>query len=380
MNENKIEKKYNPKQRKIFSIPLNPYLTKEDYENIFVPFLKRNKEWIYDVYFTCRIPPFMQDAMGANFTDEAIIQIFNNAMALQKDTGIMVSATFNNVLVPPTYENLEIFVENLKYLYEAGLRSMTIPHNHWVSMGILQKEFPEMLIKNTVLKRVKNGQEFWDACEAGYDYVNIDRILLRDEERLKQIKKAQLKYEEKTGKYVPIAILANEGCRGKCPVMNEHYTINNSSGSRQPGTDKPYFYQKISEVSCPKWRLEDPAYPLKVANIPPYREDVERILSYVDILKMHGREGFGLLNDTVEFVESYVRGDEELFDISVRNLIEDMEVDKTKLDIWRKHIRTCEFECWDCHLCDELIQSAKQKKEDKTNSSIDDLIKKLNEK
>lgn len=363
-----------PQKRKIFSIPLNPYTSKEDFENVFVPFLKKNADWIYDVYFTSRIPPFMQDAMGATFNNDALAQMFQNALALEEKTGVRVSATFNNVNVPSTAENLEIFVSNLKYLYDAGLRSMTQPSNHWMMTGVFKEKFPELQIKNTVLKRVACAQDFWNAAEAGYDYINVDRILLRDEETLKEIKRAQLKFEQEHGKYIPIALLANEGCRGKCPVMNEHYTINNSSGSRQPGTDKPYFYQKISEVSCPKWRLEDPAYSFKMGNIPPYREDFERLLENVDIIKMHGREGFGLMNDTIKFIESYVNGDKELHDISIRGQIEDLNVNQPKLQAWRKHIRTCRFECWDCHLCDELVASAQKKKDKDLGTSIDDLI------
>lgn len=360
--------------KKIFSIPLNPYISKEDYDNVFVPFLTKYKDWIYDVYFTARIPPFMQDAMGATFNDEQLVQMFNNALTLEEATGVRVSATFNNITVPPTAENLDIFVSNLKYLYDAGLRSMTQPHNHWMMTGAFKEVFPEMQVKNTVLRRVASGQDFWTAAEAGYDYINIDRILLRDEEMLKTIKKAQLKFQEQTGKYIPIALLANEGCKGKCPAMNEHYTVNSASGSRQPGTDKPYFYQKISKNTCPKWRLEDPAYSFKVANIPPYREDFERLLEYVDIIKMHGREGFGLLNDTIKFIESYANGDEELHDISVRNQIIDLQVNDQKLEAWKKHIRNCKFECWDCHLCDELVASAQKKKDKSIGSSIDDLL------
>jgi hypothetical protein len=363
-----------PIKRQIFSIPLNPYTTAEDFKNVFVPFLKKHKDWIYDVYFTARIPPFMQDAMGATFKEEQLVQMFQNALALQEQTGVRVSATFNNVNVPPTAENLEIFVNNLKYMYDAGLRSMTQPHNHWMMTNVFKDMFPEMQVKNTVLKRVATAADYWNACEAGYDYVNIDRILLRDEATLDNIKRAQLKFQEQTGKYVPTALLANEGCRGKCPAMNEHYTINSASGSRQPGTDKPYFYQKISENTCPKWRLEDPAYSFKMANIPPYRKDVERILEKVDILKMHGREGFGLLNDTIKFVESYVNGDEELHDISVRGQIESLKVRPSVLESWKKHIRNCHFECWDCHLCDELVASAQNKKDKDLGSSIDDLI------
>ena len=363
-----------PKPKKIFSIPLNPYITAEDFNNIFVPFVKKYKDWIYDIYTTTRIAPFLQDAMGATFTEEQLVQMFQNAITLQEITGVTVSATFNNINVPPTAENLEIFISNLKYLYDGGLRSMTQPHNHWMMTGVFKEQFPEMTVKNTILRRVATAADFWNACEAGYDYVNIDRILLRDETTVKHIKKAQMKYFELTGKYVQTAILANEGCRGKCPAMNEHYTINTSSGSRQPGTDKPYFYQKISENTCPKWRLEDPAYAFKMANIPPYREDVERILENVDILKMHGREGFGLMNSTIKFIESYVNGEEQLYDISVRNQIDDLEVRPAVLEAWKNKIRDCHFECWDCRMCDELVASAQKKKDKSLNASIDNLI------
>jgi hypothetical protein len=251
---------------------------------------------------------------------------------------------------------------------------MTQPHNHWMMSKVFKEKFPELQVKNTVLKRVATAQDFWLAAELGYDYVNIDRILLRDETMLGRIREAQIKFQAETGKYVPTALLANEGCLGKCPAMNEHYTLNSASGSRQPGTDKPYFHQSISKNTCPKWRLEDPAYSFKMANIPPYREDVERILDKVDILKMHGREGFGLLNSTISFVESYVNADAELFDISVRTQIEDLMVQPKVLDAWRTHIRDCKFECWDCHLCDKLVESAQKKKDKNLGTSIDQLI------
>lgn len=371
MNENS---KFKPTKRKIFSIPLNPYTSAEDFEKIFVPFLIKNKDWIVDVFCTCRVPPFLQDAMGATFKEEQLVQMFQNALALQEKTGVRVSATFNNTNVPATAENLEIFCSNLKFMYDAGLRSMTQPHNHWMLSGVFKEHFPELQVKNTVLNRVSTPQDFWNAMEAGYDYINIDRILLRDEITVKKIKEAQLKFQERTGKYVPYALIANEGCRGKCPTMNEHYTINNASGSRQPGTDKPYFYQNMSKVTCPKWRLEDPAYAFKMANIPPFREDVERLLENVDILKMHGREGFGLLNDTINFVESYIKGDDELHDISVRNQLIDLNVKPRVLESWRHKIRNCQFECWDCDLCEKMVASAQKKKDEASGTSIDDLI------
>jgi len=52
--------------KKIFSVPLNPKLNEQQFLE-FYQFLERNKDWISDVYFTSRIAPFKQDAMGDVF-------------------------------------------------------------------------------------------------------------------------------------------------------------------------------------------------------------------------------------------------------------------------------------------------------------------------
>ena len=98
---------------KIFSIPLNPKLSEQEFKQ-FYDFCKAHKDYIYDIYFTCRIPPFTQDAMGAIFREEDRDIVFENAMIIQKVLGIKISATFNNINVSPKYENYKLFVDNLK--------------------------------------------------------------------------------------------------------------------------------------------------------------------------------------------------------------------------------------------------------------------------
>ena len=156
-------------------------LSEEDFVGTFVPFLQEHKDWIYDVYFTCRIPPFFQDAMGSVFRPEDRNVVIENALQIQDVLGIKVSATFNNINVSPNFNNYQMFIENLKPLYEKGLRCITIPHAHWVAMG-LKKHFPDMEIKNTILRKVATAQDFWYNAEQGFDYINIDRILMRDVE------------------------------------------------------------------------------------------------------------------------------------------------------------------------------------------------------
>ena len=124
----------------MFSIPLNPKLNNDQLQN-FVEFCNKHKEVIYDIYFTCRMPPFTQDAMGDVFqsnTDDLIEVAFK----IQEHTGIRVSATFNNTEVRPTQDNLDLWIKNFKQLYDYGIRSATIPHTHWVATGQIQKAMP----------------------------------------------------------------------------------------------------------------------------------------------------------------------------------------------------------------------------------------------
>ena len=165
------------KMPKIFSVPLNPFTTQKYFEETFMPFLESYKEWIYDIYFTSRIEPFAQDAMGASIREEDRDTLIQNALFIKESLGIEISATFNNINVSPKYENYRLFKKNFKDLYDAGVRSATVPHAHWVALG-LKKEFPDLKVKNTILRKVVTAQDYVLAAEQGFDYINIERILM----------------------------------------------------------------------------------------------------------------------------------------------------------------------------------------------------------
>lgn len=340
--------------KKIFSIPLNPMLPEKDFIEKFVPFLQQYEAWIYDVYFTCRIPPFTQDAMGSVFSSEYVDAVVDNAMQIQEVLGIKVSATFNNVNVSPKYDNYKLFIEHLKPLYDRGLRSITLAHGHWVAMG-LKKHFPELEVKNTILRKVATAQDFWYNAEQGFDYINVDRILMRDVDELKNIRRAQLAFQEKTGRYVNIALLTNEGCLGRCPVMDEHYSYNNLKTEN----DLPYFRHEISKVTCEyKWEKEINAFFFKAATIPPFKKEFDEYLEYVDIFKMHGRDSFNRLDETIEIVQNYAQGKELLSNTSELYLD---GVPHDELNGWRNKIKKCKFQCWDCNYCDVVADHKKGK-------------------
>lgn len=332
----------------MFSVPLNPKLMEKEFHN-YLQFLQRNKHLIYDFYFTCRIPPFNQDAMGDTFVggQEDHNYMINMALEVQKQTGVTASAVFNNTEVRPSQENLDLWIKNFAPLYDAGIRSVTIPHTHWVATGQIKKAFPELFIKNTILRNVSEPRDIEKLAKAGFDYVNLDRDLMRDHEKLLRFKKAKEKYG------VKLSLLANEGCLGGCIMMDEHYQFNNTR------TDGPqYFNDPISRVSCPKWDHEDQAVSLKTANMPPWREDWEFFLTDlgIDVIKMHGRESTSRLRETMDIIDKYREGKDILFD-GFNDFIEETNLVDKPINVWRNKIKTCKFDCWDCGFCDKIVKA-----------------------
>jgi|688.fasta_scaffold05873_14 hypothetical protein len=330
----------------MFSVPLNPKLT-ENQLNEFISFLKEYKSFIYDFYFTCRVSPFDQDAMGDVFNggEEDHNYLIGLALHIQNETGVTASAVFNNIQVRPSQQNLDLFIENFRPVYDSGIKSATIPHTHWMATGQIKKAFPDLFVKNTILRNVSEPRDIEHLAKAGFDYINLDRDLMRDHEKLKRFKKAKSQFG------VKISLLANEGCYGGCVMMDEHYQFNNTR------TDGPqYFNDPISRVSCPKWDHEDFAVSLKTANFPPWREDWQEFIDDlgIDVIKMHGRESHTRLKETMEIIKRYANNEEILFD-SFNDFIEETNMVDKPIAIWRNKIKNCKFDCWDCGYCDKIM-------------------------
>jgi collagenase-like PrtC family protease len=325
---------------KIFSIPINPKLSETQFIE-FVQFCDTYKDYISDLYFTCRIAPFTQDAMGDVFiADDSAQYMIDMALFIQEKTGITASATFNNNTIRPTQENLDLWIQSFKPLYEAGVRLCTLPFNHWLLTGQIQKEFPELEVRSSILMDTKTATDVYNIVTSGFHSVCIDRALMRDHDTIKTIAKI------KRTKTFKLVLLANEGCLGKCPVMAEHYQYNNTRT-----VESQYFNNPISRLSCPKWDFTNKAVVLKTADIPAWKEDWDEFLSIgVDIFKMHGRENVKKIYETMEIVRNYAENREKLYDVNLGI----NAADEAK---WRKIIKTCKFECWSCNFCDRKAEN-----------------------
>lgn len=343
---------------KMFSLPINPKIDENFANDILIPFLKKHKEYIFDLYFTCRMPPFIQDAMGDVFEDD-LRQTTFNALYISKQTGIPLSATFNNPYVRPTQENLDLFINNFKYIYEAGVRTVTLPHTSWMLTGQIQKEMPELYVKNTILHEVTKANDIVSLAKAGFNYINLDRDLMRDQDQLRRLKEAK-DYCASIDKPVKFSMLANEGCWGGCPIMPEHYHYNNTRENHEP----PYFGNIISRVSCSKWEQQDSSAVLKSSNLPPWKKDWEEMFDLgIDVFKLHGRESVMRLKESMDIIHRWAN-DEELLFPELNTYIQDKSLNERPIDIWREKIKTCKFDCWDCNYCEAVID-AHHKKQDR---------------
>ena len=341
---------------KVFSLPINPKFDPQFIETKFLDFLIRNKDYIFDLYFTCRMPPFTQDAMGEVFMSEDIeLDVIGMANWLSQESGIPLSATFNNIYVRPDQKNLEEWITNFKQLYDIGIRIVTLPHTSWVSTGQIQKEYPELYIKNTILREVTRANEVVELAQAGFHYVNLDRDLMRDRDRLLEIKEAK-EYCAEQGYPVKISLLVNEGCWGNCPIMTEHYHYNNTRNIDDP----QYFNSRISRISCSKWdAMNGGLAALKAANLPPWKEDWEEMLDLgIDVFKMHGRESPSRLMESMDIINRWALDKDILFP-QYKKYIEDVDLKERPIDVWREKIKTCQFNCWKCNYCDKVYESGK---------------------
>ena len=312
----------------------------------------------------------MQDAMGDVFSSvNDAQQAVKNAFYISQQTGIPLSATFNNIWVRPDQKNLETFITNFKFLYDNGVRIATIPHTSWIMTGQIQKEYPKLFIKNTILRDVSKPNEIASLASAGFHYINLDRDVMRDRELLDRLKEVK-QYCADKGNPVKLSLLVNEHCWGGCPIMPEHYQYN----STREGTDPQYFNSDISRVSCSRWDAYDSAHILKEANLPPWKKDWEEFLDVIDVFKLHGRENAMRFKESLDLIQRW-NDDVEVMYPEYDVYMKDVKIKDAPINIWRNKIKSCRFDCWGCNYCESVVESALKKEKRTMNPYVDRVIR-----
>lgn len=311
---------------------------------------------IHDLNFTCRVPPFLRDAHGVHLTPEENHAHFEQLLAAQRATGITASAVFNDILVPNTEEELRRFVTNLEPLVARGLRSISVPHVLWMKMGLLRKAFPGLFIKDTVLREVRSGQDLWNHAEAGYDYVNVDRRVLRDRAALVEIAAARDAFAARCGKRVVLSVLHGEGCLGACPLVAEHY--HHTLTHPRVDDDLPAsleVFRLPTRYACQAIGHPNVNLP-RLVGLPWFREELEEISAFFDVIKLAGRRSFLSLGDALDGIEGFLATGGELVYGAPPDIAR-LWRNPASHDLvlrWRKATRTCRYQCWRCSICTEL--------------------------
>lgn len=328
-----------------FSVPLWPGLNPKEVEEIVVPFLEECGDLISDLYFTSRIPPFNSDAMGGIIVPEERLTVMKNALVISRHFDIPLSATFNDITLSPSIKNYKTFVENFKLLYNEGIKVVTIPHTSWLRFG-LKYEFPDLFVKNTILNRAQTASEIAKLFEEGFDYINLNRELMRDEKSLKEIKSAKRAMEARLNKPLYVSLLYNESCEGNCPIHQDHYVYNLNRTVNDPS----YFGGEFYNISpCILKGSNTDLWYLKSSTVPSFYSELDRLSNYIDIFKMHGREDKTVFLKTLKIITQFKR--RELIEDPYRIALSILpDIDKKT---WLKTIRNCKFNCWKCQVCEE---------------------------
>ena len=222
------------------------------------------------------------DVMGKVATDHQIDNLFK----IQEDFGIPISLTINQETHPVEIITNEFirrnFIKFIGEFYERGMRICTIGNIHLMGTGHLQKNFPDMIWKNTVNHIVSTPQQMVDLHSLGYNMIQFDRSLNRNISELKRMSR------EAKNRDITTYLLASEGCMPFCPFKEEHDIVQPWVGSVQ---GKDYFLT-LADISCNNWRFKTHTAKLPRIGTSCVWDTNERFDLYnelVDVFKFSGR-------------------------------------------------------------------------------------------
>lgn len=378
-----LENKGDSKYQKRFSIA-HPDAT--NFGDIFYKSIKQSTDKlrceIDDIYFGRE---FIYDdgisyfkygsVMGVNASDEQLDYLFK----IQNEFSINISLTLNSTDYDPQIllnpKILKAFIFWLRKFYERGLRVCTISNTHLIKSGILHREFPQMKWKNTVNHKILDAQSFLSYANLGYDFIQLDRSLVRNINELKKISQVNKKL------IVPkkLYLLASEFCAYECPFKSEHDFVNERLGNAGR-----YFSgkTKLSHISCDNWRTAhtDILPRLGVDLFFDSQKIVDEYLKYVDVFKISGRlNNFDSLqkekdslilsafDDKYISFEDAIKADKlqgKLFikifrpNKPINGGFDDGQKGRLLTKEGHKlieHLMKCNNQCYDCHLCEDVF-------------------------
>ena len=268
---------------------------------LYYTFFKNSPQKTLDEFYDIYFGKFFQaktkrgttinwgNVMGVEASDASIQWLFR----IQEDFDIPISLTMNQLNVPFDLYNddsvIQQFIDWVGGYYNRGLRSITIGNTHLMNLGVLKKNFPDMMFKNTVNHIVDSAQMVLDYIHIGYDLIQLDRQLNRDIGEIKQIKQAVENYNSINNKEIKTCLLLTESCVPFCPFKREHDDIQVTTHPSFGGYD---YWNNLGLNTCTKWRGQKGYGSLPRAGTDVFANKTrtwKQFAELVDVFKFSGR-------------------------------------------------------------------------------------------
>jgi len=259
------------------------------------------KDYIFGIYMYLRIPPFLYKFNGDKLTDkenQEQIKDFKELIKLQNEKDIKAIFVINSVFEPDTYENMQIFKQNLKTLYELGLRYLVIPSSHWILSKELINEFPEINLINSPFFKIANNQNVYDLAVNGVKYIYLDKHFLRNSDIHKKLLKLKEQFNLKF-------------------IIADDYSYIHEKNQ----VDNIFYYERNF---------------IRHDFISPFYKDINNIFDIIDL--RIGNE---------DIIEKYINKDEIVFDYNIKH-IKDIEK-------FKQINHNCQHRCFSCQTCDRKV-------------------------
>lgn len=338
--------------KKIFSLPFNNrILTTDGEKNKFYSFLHRNKEWIYDIYYSVPVEPFTSDARGDQHMSHLKEQVMYEIKYIKDTFGIDGCLTLNNSTMDTRPDNMRLFIKNFREMYDQGVRSITLPVAAWASF--FKREYPDVKIRNSVVTPLSHPQEMVHYVEeSGYNMLYLREDMVKDRGLMKQF----FKTRDIACKDLELGMLVdNEACIHYCPLKKDHYAaMNHVKTAEEVKCVGDYLFRNFctekEECDLPSWYKRTYVFPI--------RDHFDWFVDNFDFLKFTGRTILQDLWDAMEIIDTYTQTKKKtLLQSWFKRLIRDMKDIQEMSNFFDKHL-TCKSYCATCGFCDEHIKKS----------------------
>jgi len=93
----------------------------------------------------------------------------------------------------------------------------------------------------------------------------------------------------------------------------------------------------------------------------------------IDVFKLHGRESMMRLQESMDIIKRWADKEEYMFP-EYKKYQAELQMKDAPINAWRKKIKTCKFDCWDCNYCERVVESHMKKADLQVHPQVETCI------